>query len=320
MQKINKIKYISPVVLFVYARPNHTQRTVEALMKNELSPKTNLIVYSDGAKSNKDESDVRSVREFIENIQGFKSVKLIQREVNYGLSNNIILGLDECFKLYDSLIILEDDIVVHRDFLNYMNWCLNMYAGNSNIWHISGWSYPIDIKLLPQIFLHSKMNCWGWGTWKKNWEFFEKDPKKIINKWTNTDIYNFNLNDTEDTFNQILANCIGYRSTWAVFWYATIVNNNGLSLYNRSSLVKNIGFDGSGTNCKNSFDKQDKIYRYNVFELHKAKYEQPSQSILAEKRILKYNTNLKNNRLSYKFKSFFYQFIFHICKVISHNK
>ena len=38
-------------------------------------------------------------------------------------------------------------------------------------------------------------------------------------------------------------------NTWAVFWYASVFLNNGLSLHPAQSLTHNIGHDGSGINC-----------------------------------------------------------------------
>ena len=40
----------APVLLFVYNRPDHVKRTVEALQHNTLAAQSNLYVYSDGAR------------------------------------------------------------------------------------------------------------------------------------------------------------------------------------------------------------------------------------------------------------------------------
>lgn len=48
-----KVNNISPVVVFVYSRPEHTKKMLSALSKNSLSECTDLIIYSDGAKSEK---------------------------------------------------------------------------------------------------------------------------------------------------------------------------------------------------------------------------------------------------------------------------
>lgn len=42
---------LSPIVLFVYNRPDHTRQTVKALQKNELAEQSELFIYIDEAKN-----------------------------------------------------------------------------------------------------------------------------------------------------------------------------------------------------------------------------------------------------------------------------
>ena len=67
---------LSPIVLFTYNRPWHTQQTVEALRKNELAAESELIVFSDGPK-----------------ITGFKRLQIYENEKKCGLANSIIDGV-----------------------------------------------------------------------------------------------------------------------------------------------------------------------------------------------------------------------------------
>jgi hypothetical protein len=98
------------------------------------------------------------------------------------------------------------------------------------------------------------MNCWGWATWKDRWQFFQKKPKKIINKWTKREIYRFNLNGSYNFYKQIERNFSKKLNSWAVFWYATIFQNNGLCLNPTKTLVKNIGIGKFSTNTKSLND------------------------------------------------------------------
>ena len=41
---------LAPVVLFVYNRPDYTQRTLEALTANEEAKYSHLYIYADGPK------------------------------------------------------------------------------------------------------------------------------------------------------------------------------------------------------------------------------------------------------------------------------
>ena len=55
----------APVVLFVYKRLEHTRKTIESLMKNTLASETDVYIYSDGYKGEKDYNDVIEVRNYI---------------------------------------------------------------------------------------------------------------------------------------------------------------------------------------------------------------------------------------------------------------
>ena len=45
------INTLAPIILFVYNRPWHTRKTIEALQKNELADQSDLIIYSDAPKN-----------------------------------------------------------------------------------------------------------------------------------------------------------------------------------------------------------------------------------------------------------------------------
>ena len=151
---------LAPVVLFVYGRPIHTQRTIDALLQNPESKDTDLIVYSDGPKQHSDTEKVESVREIIKKTSGFKSINLIERTENLGLAENIIDGVTKVCDEYGKVIVLEDDIVTSPFFLNFMNSALNKYQSNEKVWHISGWNYPFkNTEELPETFFSAGANA-----------------------------------------------------------------------------------------------------------------------------------------------------------------
>lgn len=240
---------LSPIALFVYNRPDHTSRTLSALKKNSLASDSDLFIFSDGQIDNNLDESVNKVRDLISNVSGFKSVTIIEQENNVGLANSIISGVGEIVNIYGKVIVLEDDIVTSPFFLEYMNNALEKYQHNNNVWHISGWNYPIKDSKLEDTFFWGTMNCWGWATWEDRWKKFEKKPLELVNTWKKEDIYMFNLEGTYDFWNQVERNAEGSLNTWAIFWYATIFKNQGLCLNPGTTLVKNIGHDGSGVNC-----------------------------------------------------------------------
>jgi SAM-dependent methyltransferase len=243
------MRKLAPVLLFVYNRLYHTRQTVEALQKNFLASDSELFVYSDGGNSTQDKTKVQEVRDYVRNIKGFKEIKIIERENNWGLASSIVDGVTKTINKYGKVIVLEDDLVTSPFFLKFMNDSLTFYENKKKVWHVSGWNYPISGGDESDVFLWRVMNCWGWATWSDRWSFFDKDTGRLINSFTSEDKKSFNLDGADNFFGQMLANKQGKLDTWAVFWYATIFKNNGLCLNPVRTYVENIGLDGSGENC-----------------------------------------------------------------------
>jgi hypothetical protein len=287
----------APIVLFVYARLEHTKKTIKALVANQLASSSDLYIYSDAARSNLDKEKVDSVREYIETVKGFNSIKVIERDHNYGLASNVIDGVTEVSELHGRVIVLEDDIVTDPYFLTFMNNALNEYRDNHKVWHISGWSYPIDKEGLQDIFFWRVMNCWGWATWSDRWLSFTKDPDNLIHTWDRKTIKKFNLDGYYNFWSQVVANQHGGLNTWAVFWYATIFSHHGLCLNPVKSLVVNIGLDGSGENCGSLKYNNDVKFGVINNTLNLTIESDLSENVVAVNRIKKYYKNNNNSLL-----------------------
>lgn len=239
---------LSPIVLFVYNRPWHTQQTVEALQKNEMAGDSELFIYSDAAKNDQASEGVNAVREYIETINGFKKITLIKRDKNWGLADSIIDGVTQIVNKYGKIIVLEDDLVTSPYFLNFMNDALEFYKNEEKVWHVSGYCPPLN-KVIKEHFFIKPTSCWGWATWENRWSFFKKDSDHFLNWFDKERRKDFNINNSYDYFSQIKLNYQNKINTWAIFWYATVYENNGLSLHPKESFVENIGHDGSGIHC-----------------------------------------------------------------------
>ena len=241
---------LAPIVIFVYNRPWHTRKTIEALQKNELALKSSLFVYCDAAKSNADQVEVEKVRKYIDSVEGFNNVTIIKRDKNWGLADSIIDGVNCIVNRYGKVIVLEDDLVTSPYFLRFMNDALEYYKNESKVMHISGWNYPIDSAgLESETVFFRGTSCWGWATWRRSWQFFEKDAQKLSETFTKKDIYEFDYDGSARMWSQVKGNMSGRMNTWAVFWYASVFRQKGLCLHPVTSMVENIGHDGTGVNC-----------------------------------------------------------------------
>jgi len=242
----------APIALFAYNRLTHTRLTIEALQKNTLADQSDLIIFSDAPKSEAQAKTVNSVRNYIHHIEGFKSVTIIERKTNYGLACSIIDGVTSVLNERGRIIVLEDDLVTSPYFLDFMNAALDTYQTEEKVMHISGYIFPIDNNDLPETFFLRTASCWGWATWDRAWKYFEKNPEKMVEEYSNEMIKHFNMDGSYNFWNQVEQNKSGLINTWAIFWYASVFKKNGLCLHPAISMVNNIGHDSSGQHCAKS--------------------------------------------------------------------
>jgi hypothetical protein len=240
---------LAPILIFAYNRPQHLQQTVEALLKNEYAPDSDLIIYSDGYKDEKTREGVEETREYIHSITGFKSIQIVEREKNWGLANNIIDGVTTVVNKYDRIIVLEDDLLTSPYFLKYMNEGLNFYENQEKIISIHGYIYPIKGGL-PETFFLKGADCLGWGTWKRGWSLFEPDGSKLLSKLIQRHkIKEFDFEGNYPYTKMLKKQAEGKVGSWAIRWYASAFLEDKLTLYPGRSLIFHNGSDGSGTNC-----------------------------------------------------------------------
>ena len=238
----------APIILFVYNRLDHTQQVVTALQNNLLSKESELHIYSDAPATDMATAKVKALRAYLTGITGFKKVHIYLRETNMGVDENILSGVTEVINLYGKAIVLEDDILTSPWFLKYMNDALDFYKDSDQVASIHGYTYPI--KGLKEVFFLKGADCWGWATWKRAWDLFEPDGKKLLDQLSSSGLQKeFDFEGTYPYFKALEDQATGKTTCWDIRWYASAFLLNKLTLYPGTSLVDNIGHDGSGVHC-----------------------------------------------------------------------
>lgn len=239
----------APILLFVYNRPEHVRRNIQALLKNELAAESELFIYSDAAKDENSQTAVEEVRAFIRSIQGFKKITITERAENWGLARSIIDGVTTQINRYGRVIVLEDDLVVAPHFLQFMNDALETYRDEERVGHIQACDFTHDPSL-PDTFLIKWTGSWGWGTWDRAWKHFNADGKALLTELESRKLtYTFDFNGKYGYTRMLRRQIEGKNNSWAIRWNASLFLKGILSLNVGKSLVQNEGFDGSGTNC-----------------------------------------------------------------------
>lgn len=239
---------MSPIALFVYKRPEHAKKVLDALRENPEAIDSELIVYSDGPRGTLENRGVQDTRDLIRGVTGFKKVTLIERANNFGLSKSIISGVSEVLTAYENVIVLEDDLVVSKYFLGYMNSALDRYKDSNYVDAIHAYAYPTK-KQLPEIYFLKSPGCWGWGTWARAWKKFNPDANELYLQIMSKNLASeFDYNDAYPYCNMLQEQAKGNIDSWAIRWMASCFLGEGFTLNVGKSLVKNIGTDGSGSN------------------------------------------------------------------------
>ncbi len=260
---------LAPIVLFVYNRLWHTQQTVEALKANKLAEESMLCIYSDGPKNESDLAKVSEMRKYLKTITGFKSLTIVERDKNYGLSRSIITGVTEIVNKYDKIIVLEDDLITSPFFLTYMNASLNYYKNEKQVVQVTGYMYPMKVKTEYDNLLLPLTSSWGWGTWKRAWKYFDIKAKGWEKLFSVNELKNrFDFGGSYPFSEMLRYQMQGKIDSWAIRWYWTVFKANGLIAYPKSSYIINIGMDGSGVNCGDDYGwNNKKISRKNIHDL-----------------------------------------------------
>ena len=258
---------LAPIIIFTYNRYKHFEITLKSLSKNYLSKESELYIFCDGPKNLSDKKNISRIYNLYLLNKSFKKKKIILRKKNIGLKKNITQGVSQILKDYDSVIVLEDDMISSKYFLTYMNEGLKKFKNYSKVASIHAYMYPLKKKFKNKYFFLKGADCWGWGTWKRSWKKLSLNSKKLsIKIEKNNLIEEFNYNNTYNYFKMLKKNIKTNRS-WAICWYASMFLQNMYTLNPTTSLIKNIGLDGSGTNCKIDYQMNSKfLNKYHKIE------------------------------------------------------
>jgi len=295
------MRSLAPIILFVYNRPAHTLKTLQALEANEMAKESSLFVFADGPRkgiSDEQKERLLETRSIVKQFEGsFAKFSLVERKKNFGLEKSIVSGVSELIDKAGRVIVLEDDIVTSKGFLKFMNDGLDLYQDEEKVMHIAGF-FPKCKETLPATFFYNITSCWGWATWKGAWNNYNGDAKDLLDKLNHKGFSDFIYNGGQENllYEQLVQNVQGSLTTWAVKWHTSVFLKDGLSLHPGYSLVENTGHDASGTNSgmANLYSEVD-IRDY--VALSKVKLEREEKAYRAVAEIYKKTTKEKIIRM-----------------------
>ncbi|MDT0684534.1 glycosyltransferase [Roseicyclus sp. F158] len=248
-------RQFAPVVLFAYARPDHLRQTLTALAKAEGARKTTLWVFSDGARNAEAEANVARVRALLKEQNwrsAFQSVTVVEAKHNKGLAKSIIGGVTQVIAEEGRVIVLEDDLLVAPEFLTFMNTALDFHAQNAAVGSVTGYcplpqppkGYEHDVYAVPRSCSHS------WATWRERWETVDWSGKGAPRLWREKALRKRFMATGSDKLDRLRRQLERRIDSWSIMFNLWHVINDRVAIYPVRNLVRNIGFDGSGTHTR----------------------------------------------------------------------
>jgi hypothetical protein len=245
----------APVVVFAYNRPDHLSQTLAALAEADLARDSRVRVYADGARNEAAREGVAAVRAVLDDPvwhDRFAAFEVMASDENKGLAKAIIGGVTDVVEQAGRVIVLEDDLIVSRDFLRFMNDALDFYLSDPTVGSISGFcplqapptGYTLDVMRVPR-------NCsTGWATWVDRWrevDWTAADAARLYRDPAFRKRFNAAGSDRLDRLRRQME---GKVSSWSIrfgLWQTASGRDTIFSSVNR---LVNSGYDGSGVNTK----------------------------------------------------------------------
>ncbi len=251
-----------PILVLAFKREKTLKKVLESL---KLIKPINLYISCDGPnKANKNEIEkVESTRKLIKEFIDWEcNLKIRLSDNNKGCKIGATSGIDWFFNQVDEGIILEDDTVPHIDFFNYCSNLLEKYRNDERIWSITGTNFNEKKLKGDYSYLFSKYpSLWGWATWKRVWQKYDVNIKKWPEIIKSKVMKKIIKDPLERRYWETVCNNLYYRNlpdTWCYQWSLACLLNNGLNIYPKSNLIKNIGFGNDATHTL----KEQKILNY----------------------------------------------------------
>ena len=235
----------APILIVAYNRPVMVRKLLESLAP--FAP-SHIILAVDGPKPQDQEDSLKVIetRASVDQITWPAKVETIFRPSNLGLRHSVVDAVTHVTSSYGRAIVLEDDVVVGKHFLNYTNEMLTRYENEQSVAHINGYNVvpPNRLTGLPVNSRSTRyIESFAWATWHRSWQHYDADLTWALNcsiselaeqcgglipaaKWK--------LNFADAEANRI--------NTWAYRWLATIWSNSWHILSPNQNLVEYQGW------------------------------------------------------------------------------
>lgn len=237
------------VLLINFNRPQLTLNNIDYL--RPIKPKR-VFFSVDGPRDYLDYANVAECRSLAQTINWNCDLQTNFSNTNYGAAKWPVMSINWAFEFVQKLIVIEDDVVLHRQFFDLTEEVIERYFWDDKVFAFSAFNLAfLEKNNQVNNFYKSKyFSGWGWATTKDKWQLYDFDNLNYIN---------FILLIKQNNFNLIiifyfLLNYIFSKykiiDAWDFQINNLLFNKNLYVIKSKYNLSKNVGFGFSATHTK----------------------------------------------------------------------
>lgn len=248
----------SPVLFIIFIREDTTRKVFEKI--REAKP-PRLYIAADGPRPGRpdDIEKCKATRSIVNDIDWECEVKTLFRDENLGCGKGVSSAITWFFDNEPEGIIIEDDILPNMEFFKFCDEMLEKYRDDERIQLVAGFNSFFDGYESPYSYYMSKFTAiWGWATWRRVWQTYELDTKKLPKNIFLSKLKNNYSLPVYRHYKTVFEKMEKYKvDTWDYQFFFNLVLNDRYSVIPFVPLTENIGFGTSDaahlTDSSNSY-------------------------------------------------------------------
>ena len=242
-----------PILIIGFNRPEKLKQVIEKVVDEDRE----IYIALDGPRLSipQDKFKVRECMDIVHNFQKKRIIHTFYQELNLGCKKGEQSAMNWFFEKNEAGIILEDDIIIDTEFLNFCDTNLINFKNDEKVWSICGF-IPFEIRSLHSeranevFFTCNTPQTWGWASWRRVWDKYQKDINiQDLKNIIYPEIFYSGRNKINRSIweRRFLDLIYGRVSTWDYQFTMSCWNNNGVNIFPLKNYVNNIGFDSEAT-------------------------------------------------------------------------
>ena len=152
------------IVMTLYRRPGYTRRVLDSVLRcrEDIGDMPFWLFVDRGS------GEVADMAFDFARTSGMRAGVFWASE-RLGCNGNTFRAVDAAIDNFDSVIAIEDDVVLGRDAIRYFKWGLKKYAGDQSVFSISGYHKDSEATDIEKTDRRCSFVPWGWATWRDRW-------------------------------------------------------------------------------------------------------------------------------------------------------